>query len=494
MTTRILTVLLVLLLAAPAALAQAPFAGTRTDVPTFPQGLEGERFRMLIDAFNTKNLTLAQQFYDQHLADEFKARFPVDSYTEGYQHIASTTGGLDFHCVRTYDPPRPGVTTLICRDRLYGSWWAVAFHYGENPEDGLTDMVITRARMPADVAATRISEAELADELGGMLDRICEAKLFSGTVLVARGNDVIFERACGEADRSSHASVIMNTKFDIGSLSKMFTSVAIAQLAERGKLSFDDPLSKFLDESWLPATIADIVTVHYLLTHTSGLGDFLDYTVAGEGTRRLHAVDDCVELVRGDSLRFEPGTDWSYSSAGFVLLGAVVEKAGGEDYFDYMRNHVFGPAGMNDTDSFEGDLPVEGLAVGYSPSADSDTGWKENPPAHSARGCPGSGGFSSAPDLFRFTQALASGVLVSGESVQRMWTDYQEGDSSYGYGFMLRQSPKGLVVGHDGGSLGTEGYYDVYVGTGHMVVVLTNLDGAAWPVHARIGELMERLE
>ncbi|MFH1864250.1 MAG: serine hydrolase domain-containing protein [Candidatus Eisenbacteria bacterium] len=345
-----------------------------------------------------------------------------------------------------------------------------------------------------DVAATKLTDAGFAEELGGMLDRVCGMGLFSGAVIVARGNDVIFERACGEADRSSHEPIDMDTKFNVGSMNKMFTAVAAAQLVEQGKLSYDAPLSEFLDESWLPMRVSGRVTIHQLLTHTSGLGDFLNATFEEGSGQRFRAVGDYRELVARDSPRFEPGTDWSYSSTGFILLGAVIESVTGGDYFDYMREYVYGPAGMGDTDCYDMDSPVENMAVGYSPSADSDTGWEENRHEHFIRGGPAGGGFSTAPDLFRFTKALASGALVSGESVQRMWTDYQEGDGSYGYGFMLRQSPKGLVVGHDGGFTGMEAYYDVYLQTGHTVVVLTNLDGAAWPVDARIRDLMERLE
>ena len=465
MIGRILFALLVCALSAAAAFAQAPGANTRSDSPTFPEGLEGERFHMLIEALNTRDLGLAERFYDEHLAEEFRESFPVGSYLEGYQWIASTTGGLDFHGVRTYDPPRPDQTTVICRGRNYGSWWAIVFHYGEDRPAGITDMGITRARMPSDVAATTLSGGELAQELGDMMKRICGEGLFSGTVLVASGNDVVFQHACGEASKRLQASIDMDAEFDIGSMSTMFTAVAIAQLVEQGALSYDDPLSKFLDGSWLPAEIAERVTIHHLLTHTAGLGDFLNASLeeGSEGSRkRLHTVDDYRELVVGDTLAFEPGTDWSYSNTGMLLLAAVIENVTDGDYYEYLLENIYGPAGMESTDG-DGGGPTDGV-------------------------------FSTAPDLLRFTQALASSALVSGETLARMWTDYREGEGGYGYGFMLRESQAGLAIGHDGGSGGSEAYYDIYIESGHTVVVMANLDGAAWPVAASIRDLMGRLE
>jgi len=471
MTRRILSAVLILALVAGIASAQLTQRATATDDRTFPDGLEGERFRRLIEAISTRNLTLASTFYSDDLAEEFRERLPEDSFLELYQRVASTSGGLDFYGVRTYDPPRPGVTTVIAEGRNYGAWWAIAFFYGDDPDRGLTDIKITRARTPVDVAATPVTVDEFVAEVSGMMDRVCEQGLFSGSVLVAAGNDVVLQHACGDvdpdpdSDPETHTLVDVGTRFNIGSLNKMFTAVAVAQLVEHGKLSYDDTLSEFLDESWLPAGVADRVTIHQLLSHTSGLGDFLEAAAGDTSREQFRALDDYREFVAADSLRFEPGTDWLFSSTGYMLLGAVIESVTGEDYFDHMQKYLFGPAGM------------------------ADTGWSED-----VRGGPAGGGFSTARDLHRFTMALASGDLLPGEMLERMWTPQRGGDGAYGYGFTLRTTPKGFVVGHDGAFPGVEAYYDIYVQTGHTVVVLTNLEGAAWPVNERISELMERLE
>ena len=240
-------------------------------------------------------------------------------------------------------------------------------------------------------------------------------------MLVAQGNDIIYEHACGKASKRFPSPIDIDTKFNIGSLNKMFTAVAVTQLVEEGLIGLDDPLSDHLGPSWFPPDVAGGATIHQLLTHTSGLGDCFNESFEAASRRRFRKVSDFRELIATDTLSFEPGTDWAYSNSGYVLLGAVIESVTGQDYFDYMREHVYGPAGMGDTDCFDMDCPVENLAIGYARSADCQAGWKNNYFDHVIRGGPAGGGFSTAPDLHRFTVALASGTLVSGELLSRMW-------------------------------------------------------------------------
>jgi CubicO group peptidase (beta-lactamase class C family) len=372
---------------------------------------------MFLDAINSKNLTLAEQFYDDQLAGDFKERFTLKSYLDGFKWIASTTGGLDFYSVRTYDPPRDNLTTVICRDRQYGSWWAIVFHYGDVPEDGIVDLNVVRASMPEAVASDRLSLDGFRAELSSTLDRLCGEGVFAGAVLVASGNDVIFERACGVADSATGLQATMDTRFDLGTMAEMFRAVAVMQLVEKGTLSLNDRLSRFV--SGLGPAGAR-VTVGELLSFSSGVGDSLAAVAADEGTS---------------------------------LADRVIEGATGEDAGEYLRAHVFEPAGMGDTDERR----------------------------------------STAPDLHRFTMALASGALLSGDSVEEMWTDHSSAGTGYGYGFAVRMTPRGLVAGHDAASTGSNSSFAIYVRTGHTVVVLSDVEGQAWPVDALIRELMIRL-
>ncbi len=339
-----------------------------------------------------------------------------------------------------------------------------------------------------------VTDEVLVRELEDLVRQKAAAGAFSGTVLLARDGDILLEVAVGEASRRFHVPNDIETKFNLGSMNKMFTSVAVLQLKEQDKLELDDPISKFVDESWLPREITDRVTVLQLLTHTSGLGSYFNETYAHSSRMNFREVDDYKPLVQGDTLAFEPGQRWQYSNTGMLLLGVVIEKASGQNYFDYIREHVYAPAEMTNTDCYDMDEPVENLAIGYSPDETSSRGWRNNLYAHVIRGGPAGGGFSTVRDLFRFAQALLEGRLVSVESLDTLWSDQAGAD--YGCGFSVVDGPAGKVVGHGGGFSGISSNLDLWVDQGFVVVVLSNLDGGAFvinePVRAKLLSLAAR--
>ena len=298
---------------------------------------------------------------------------------------------------------------------------------------------------------------------------------------------MVFTRACGEASKRFHVANKLDTKFNLGSMNKMFTATAILQLVEKGKVALDDPISKYVDESWLPKSITDKVTVHHLLTHTSGLGSYFNDTY-WNGSRELYrSVEDFKPLVQGETLSFEPGERFGYSNTGMLLLGVVIQSATGQDYFDYIRKNIYRPAGMINSDSYEMDFPVENLAIGYVPAPNSPWKWENNLYKHVIKGGPAGGGFSTVEDLFRFARALQSGKLVSKTSLDKLWTAHTD---RYGYGFSVENGPAGKVVGHSGGFPGLNGNLDIFLDKGYTVAVLSNYDNGASPLARRIYELI----
>ncbi len=495
MTGRILTALLICALSTTAALAQAPGELGYTDVPDMPEGIEGGRVRMLFDAVNGGGVEPAKRFYEESFSDELKEELPSDEFVAFYEGFVRQAGSINFHSVRVYDPPREDMTVIIFRDQNFGAWKAFSFHYaeGEKPGGLLTGFTVNRARTPPDVPlAGTLTEEEAIAQIWPFLDRLCERDLFSGTVLVGKGHEVLLAASCGEASKRFHAPVGMDTKFNIGSMNKMFTSVAIMQLVEKEMLSVDDPISKYVDETWLPKEITDAVTIHHLLTHTSGLGSYFTAEWDAASRKLYREVDDYKAIIAVDTLAFEPGTDWSYSNTGMFMLGVVIESVTGVSYFDYIRENIYTPVRMDNTDCYDMDCPVENLAIGYWSSDECDDGWKNNYYEHVIRGGPAGGGFSTAPDLFQFARALQTGVLLSAESIGLMWTDHF--DAGYGYGFSLREGSAGKVVGHGGGFTGINANLDMFLDSGYIVVVMANYDGAGSPVDAKIAELLGSVE
>lgn len=336
-----------------------------------------------------------------------------------------------------------------------------------------------------------ITESELVKKVQELMDSLCIKDVFSGTVLIAKREHILFEKACGEASKRFHVDNNIDTKFNLGSMNKMFTSTAIMQLVEKGLIKLDDPISKYVDESWLPKDMTDKITIHHLLSHTSGLGSYFNKAF-WNGSRQLYRViTDYKPLVKGAKLAFEPGDQFRYSNTGMLLLGVVIQESTGEDYFEYINRYIYNPAGMENSNSYEMDQPVENLAIGYVPSKNNKYGWENNIYKHVIKGGPAGGGFSTARDLHKFAVALLNEKLVSKSSLNLLWTDHS--NSQYGYGFKVVETPNGKKVGHGGGFPGLNSKLDIFLNSGYIVVVMSNYNRGANYVATEIEKLIIKI-
>ncbi len=313
-------------------------------------------------------------------------------------------------------------------------------------------------------AGPGLSDAELADRVRAHLNQKHEAGEFSGVALLVRGDSTLLSDAWGEADREKHVPITPETRFNLGSIGKLFTRTAIAQLAEKGKLSLDDKLSKYLPD--FPH--ANEITLDMLCQHRSGVGDLFNDKYHAMDHSRLRHNRDYLELIRDQPLWFKPGTSERYSNGGYALLGEVIAKASGEDYYDYLAEHIFGPAGMLATGApIEGD-GTRGLARGYTREDAPDGKERDNVAMRPARGSAAGGSYSTAADMLTFDRALFAGKLCD-----PAWSAWVTGDSrpDHGGGGSLAGSP---AFGFGGGAPGITSEW-LHEGD-TVLIVLTNRD------------------
>ncbi len=472
--------------------AQQPGEVSYHDEPAMPGGKAGERIQSIIDTLNSNDPGRIRRFIEEECTEKFRNFAPMDEHISVFLGLRRQTGGVDFYSIRTYVPERKDETVVILKDRNFSSWRAFTVRFDGTENYLVSGLGFTDARTPTDVKEPETTEAQFIQTIKDLVQRLCERDVLSGTLLVAKGDKVLLTHACGMASKSFHVPNTIDTKFNLGSMNKMFTATAIVQLVEKGKLSYDDPISKCVDETWLPEDITSKITILHLLTHTSGLGSYFNETYS-KGSRELYRkVEDFKPLVQGEKPAFEPGKRFRYSNTGMLLLGVVIEKVTGQSYFDYIRENIYDPAGMKNSDSYEMDYPVENLAIGYSPDWKSPYGWQNNLFKHVIKGGPAGGGFSTVSDLHRFAQALLAGKLVSKESLERMWKDHS--GENYGYGFGVDEGPSGKVVGHGGGFPGINSNLNIYLDKGYIVAVLSNYDQAASPVANKISQLLARVK
>lgn len=339
-----------------------------------------------------------------------------------------------------------------------------------------------------------ISPSRFEHELAAHVRHLVEQDAFSGVVLVARGDQALFSAACGLAERNFGVPVTRETRFNLGSMNKMFTAVAIGRLVARGDLSFDDTLDRFLSPDWLDPRWLAKIRIGHLLNHASGLGNYFDERFFATSRDRYRSIEDYRPLIAVERPTFEPGTKNLYSNSGFMLAGAVIEAATGRSYFDFVRENVYQPAGMHDTDCYHVDAVTPNLAVGYTRRVDDGQAlWESNLFKHVIRGGPAGGGFSTAADLLRFDRALRDERLLPRAILETLWTP-RPVDGLYGYGFRIRRAPLGRVVGHAGIFPGISTRLDMHLEAGVTAVVLSNVDHGAEDVSDKIDGLLPHLE
>ena len=310
---------------------------------------------------------------------------------------------------------------------------------------------------PAAAQQPPIAEPELVSRLEGLVDSLSRADEFSGVVLLARGAEPVFQRAYGMADRESRRPNNIETRFNLGSINKVFTATLIRQLAAEGRLSLDDTLGRLLPD-YPDRDVAARVTVRQLLEHRSGVSGNIFGAPPGGTRGDVRRTADFLALIRGAPLQFEPGTRQQYSNAGYVVLGAVIERLTGMSYYDAVRERIFVPAGMTSTDSYAVDSLPPNTALGYTrgftgaPGGPPSAGpWRRNFETLPGRGSSAGGGYSTARDLLRFITAS--------------------------YERRVRSAPRG--IGAAGGAPGINGIVEEELPGGYHLVVLANLDPPA---------------
>lgn len=331
------------------------------------------------------------------------------------------------------------------------------------------------ARPKTPTACAPSDAQRLQAQFAPALQSLAAAGTFSGVVLIACDGQPIFSAAYGQANRATGAAITMSTRFSLGSMNKMWTAVAVAQLVETGKLSIDAPVGRYLPEI-SNAAIRDRVLIRHLLTHTSGLGSYFGHGFLSDHVL-VRKASDYLPFFVDDPLSFAPGSQMSYSNAGFALLGAIIERVSGMSYFDYVQQHVLDRAAMRTAGFFDvRDLPADAAhPYGRLPGSQ-EVG--DTTPFLESRGGPAGGAYASAADLVAFSRALWTGRLVKTALVN----EFTEGkvtmgpDLKYAYGFGEGSLNGWRHVGHNGGAPGVGTEFLSFPDLGFDVVVLTNVN------------------
>lgn len=328
---------------------------------------------------------------------------------------------------------------------------------------------------------------------------IADIPAFSGVVLVVDRGTVRYQRALGYANRSDQLPNTLTTRFGIASGTKTFTAVAIGQLVARGLLAFDQPLAMCagVPLPWLHPG----VTLHHLLTHTSGVPDYFDEAIMDDYAALWHSVPmyrirrsaDFLPLMQDRPMQFEPRARFHYNNGGYVLLGQVVEHIAGMSLPEYMAEHLFRAADMRDSGYFATDQLPARTAYGYVDDPQGP-GWRTNFFAIPIIGGGDGGAYVTAPDVIAFWRALLNHTLMPAPLTQAMLTPHAvtEEGMSYGYGLWMKQLPDGTQrYSMIGGDPGVSFRGVCYPDRDLQIVAIGNVSSGAGRIADAIAALVE---
>jgi len=342
-----------------------------------------------------------------------------------------------------------------------------------------------------------ITEAHIEDAVA----RGSAERPFSGVVLVALGGETLHARGHGHANRAESIPNTIDTRFGMASGCKTFTAVAVCRLVEEGLLDFDTRLADCLDVKF--PNFDPGVTIHHLLTHTSGVPDYFDEEVMEDfevlwkerPVYTIRSPRDLLPIFREGAMKFTPGERFSYSNAGYILLGLVIEEKTGASFSATIEEHVLARAGMPDSGYFAMDALPSRTALGY---IDGESGsWRTNVFSIPAAGMPDGGAFTTAPDMAKFWRALGANELLSPSVTERMLSPHVRAETHgddvlYGHGVWLKKSgdtvTRIVVLGEDPG---VSFVSCLFPERELQVTVIGNTAEGAWPVYRAIVDLAE---
>ncbi len=440
-----------------------------------PDTAAGRRVADYFEAFNSENEDVMRQYLTSNLSPEAARQRPVEGRLEALRRIKTDAGALQLEKVT--EAEEDALTVLA--SGTTGKWLEISFAFEPGAPHRLLGARFELRDGPPSLESTGppMDETQLVAELSAYLDSLAARDEFSGVVLLAGSDGPIFRKAYGLASKEYEVPNTVDTRFNLGSINKFFTRIAIEQLVAGGAVSMDDTIGKFLPD-YPNKEAAAKVTVSHLLDMSSGIGDFFGDRYESTPKDRIRDLADYLQLFGSEPLAFTPGTSNAYSNGGYVVLGMIVEKASGQGYFDYVREHICDPTGMKSTEHLEADFPARGVASGYTRDWDG----KEHPGesrrnniyTRPARGSSAGGGYSTADDLLKLVVALKAGVLGAS-------------------GVSRSVAESGAAVA--GGAPGINAYVETLPKTGHVVVVLSNYDPpAAMNVGRKVTGLVKRLK
>jgi CubicO group peptidase (beta-lactamase class C family) len=453
-----------------------------TGVPALRKQIE-DQGRRVVEALNStdtdlRKRALRETYMPSVLANDGEARMLAQ-----LERVHSDLGNLELHHSEVVEggsgDERRYALHVYAKAAADGRWRDLQFRLDPAPPHRIQSLVfIADVAEPIYLPNGDLSDPATRAWLDGYVDRLIADNDLAGSLLIARGDEVIFDRSFGYADSARRRPIGPHTRFSMASGGKMFTALCIARLVERGKLRFEDSLSRVAPKL-RNEPFARGVTVAQLLSHTSGIGEYWtdDYV---RHRAQIRTLTDFLPFVRAAGTKFAPGERFEYSNSNYILAGLVLEAVSGKPYDQVLRDEILKPLGLKDTGLFPYDVRDTLQAMTLRREG---KGWAVAD--RGVRGSSAGGCLTTASDMQRFARALADGKIVSAEMLSTLTTSKTVGlpdvPMSYGYGFILESTPGGVSsYGHAGIAPGMNFELRQFSPGGVTLVAFSNQDNGAY--------------
>ncbi len=315
---------------------------------------------------------------------------------------------------------------------------------------------------------------------------------FSGAILVAQNDKIMEQRAYGLSSIEYDVKNKIDTKFNIASITKLFTAIATLQLFEKGKIDLQKPIGKYLPD-YPNEKVRETITAHQLLTHTSGLNNFYVNDLDKIKNQEYKNIVDFVPLFANDTLLSPPGTKYNYSGTGFVVLGLLVEEVSGENYYNYVRKNILEPCGMKSTLAIQVDSIVKNKASGYTSQFGQNNILKRND-YYLTKASPAGFYYSTINDLFQFSKALRNHKLLNENTTKLMLEPKVKGYNTHlGYGIDIDNRYNQTIIGHSGGWYGIHCELLDFMDDHYTIVILSNIDDGGDSGASKVADFFKAL-
>lgn len=334
------------------------------------------------------------------------------------------------------------------------------------------------------------SNSNIKTKLARYMDNYSKKNEFSGTILITKDDEVLLNKGYGTADYNTRLPNKPQTTFQIASLTKQFTATAILLLQEQNLLTVNDTLDKYFPDY----PNGNNITIYNLLTHSSGIPDFLDYgdTINTENHSLTYAPEELIELFKNQAFNFNAGTSFEYSNSNYILLGYIIEKVSNMTYEDFITNNIILPLNLTSTGFLVNETVKKNKSIGYYFINKYSNEHAEAPKTEGLMSYAAGEIYSNSQDLKKWEDALFSEKIITKESLNQMFTPYL---NNYGYGWFIYENADGDTVAYHSGTLpGYTSLVEKNLDKNYLMIILCNenIDEAVDNISTELSELLDR--